>query len=276
MKAKKVYEFRTSGEIVSMGKDYYRNKFIDLLKEKYTENFKITYNNSTNTIYIEKKSLFTFIKIDNFDLITFDFNIEAPECDIAFIKLNKLIKFDDNIKINCNKLTIRGCEKLNNLPTINAKGIILIGLDNITDLTPLNWEKLNYIEIMGLEKITEIPVNKLTDLRFFKVSYCNNLLTVPNEIIINRLYKNWVDNDDTQFILFDNNLLQNLPTILLVPNGSIDIRANTNLIYKKIFKIKKWEIGNEIKSQYGFTLKGDIIVGGKYYKIYKKNSFYES
>jgi hypothetical protein len=97
MIAKKVNEFRTSGEIVKMGKDFLIKKSIEKCLNNYDFKYNYNYDESTNTVYVDLYKHLIRITTKEFLIIK-----NLKQVNVVFngsILLNNITTFPDSFSI---------------------------------------------------------------------------------------------------------------------------------------------------------------------------------
>jgi hypothetical protein len=217
MKAKKVYEFRTSGEIISMGKNAILDKFeqylinnnINYLKKnnKFIIKHRLTFNN--DLWFIQSSSMFDII-INNISYIealditdiknikflpstlTISSWLEAPNSGIEYLdsKINGSINLDNTpIKEIRNEhfktdgdLDLTNCTNITKLPKyLIVGGDLVLEYTNISELPP-TIRVYNGLYI-GKSKITKIPDNLNNFSETLDVSY-SNVTELPENLML--------------------------------------------------------------------------------------------
>ena len=166
MKAKKVYEFRTSGEIVSMGADVYNKKKVQEWLDKYLKGFiaevndnKLILNNNNNNYYT-----FYSLAISEFPPI---FNIFESIIINGYLNLHsstKLIKLPNNIIEVNGYLSLLSNFNLINLP------------DNLTKIN-------GSLDLSFCSNLERLPENLSIDGNL-DLEYCSNLERLPENLSI--------------------------------------------------------------------------------------------
>ena len=182
MKAKKVYEFRTSGEIIKMGADEYYKKLIQKWLNEYMYNFKFELKNNILILTeINDKVIFLNKIIEfppffnNFESIIINGNLNLMD--------SKLKKLPDNlIKIN-GYLDLSMSDNIVELPEklLEVKGLD-ISYTNIKKL-PDNLTKINGNLFLNNSKIQKLPDN-LKVGENLDISETTDIKKLPNNLYI--------------------------------------------------------------------------------------------
>jgi hypothetical protein len=199
MKAKKVYEFRTSGEIVKMGKDFIFKKEVNKILNKIITcdpgetletQYEIKYNANENSIIIRDLSNYKFVAFNRCTIPTIPFKI-ISEQSIEFYNYSKEHYIEEfNVNVESNNYVYFDFD--NRLKKINGKlkaDFFMVEDNTLTELSDgleLNKLYANDMKYPNLRKLpnnVKIHQNLLLDYNWNIEEIGDNLEVMGNLII---------------------------------------------------------------------------------------------